>query len=311
MRLIVFGSSIVSDWRNPLATSARPILANLIAQGHDVLFLEERNNLWLVELLRARGMAPVRAFEAAYPTLQHRSYDIPRGYQRTVEFAQHVGSADAIVALPGTPVAILEEVALFRSRSVVRAVHVDLGDVEAELRLGSVGQPGIDAVLGPAVERTAVDCAIRSEIAVIAYDEALADTTLDAVRDLDPIFVNQASPQRAAGMNTPEVELPGVFARCHTVIVAGDWLDPLAWARLLLPRASGCRTIAVGPGAESAESTGVIAIRDVSQLADLVRKSPHEADSSPLPDRFAASIQARELIGVLRHAHDAKRLARR
>ena len=117
LRIIFFGSSIVSDWRNPLATSARPILAALVGMGHDVLFLEERRNQWLMGIVKTRGLGPERAFSAAYPTIHHRTYDLPRpGNARRVWFAQQVGTADAIIGLPGTPQAVIDEISAFNSK---------------------------------------------------------------------------------------------------------------------------------------------------------------------------------------------------
>lgn len=314
MRLVVFGSSIVSDWRNPIATSARPILSSLVAMGEDVLFLEERNNPWLVGLLKTRGLAPVRAFDAAYPDLQHRTYDPPRGRQRSIQFAQQVGTADAIVALPGTPEPVLAEIGTFHSPSVVRAVPFDAALTEADLRLGSLDQAGCDAVFGPAVPvQPPPSNGERSAAVVVAYDAAAGGAVAAAMADLRPLLVDQTDEGLQGWEYIPEVVLPEWFGRCRTAAVVGDWRDELAWARLLLPLASGCRVVAIGPGSErvAVEIPGVTAAGAVSQVAELIRACFPNDMQSLIPQRFDASRQADALLGVLSRVHDEKRRARR
>ena len=311
MRLVVFGSSIVSDWQNPIATSARPILSELTRMGHDVLFLEERNNPWLVGLLKARGMAPIRAFDAVYPEIQHRTYDLPRGIQRTVTFAQHVGTADAILALPGTPKPVLEEINAFRSPSVVRAVHADAGSCDAEITLRSFGKTDCDAVFGPAVATRASSSRGRTAVALVAYDTTIGILARESLSELNSMLLDQTRETIAGWNYAPEVNLPNWYEERQTVVVASDWRDRLSWARLLLPMASGCRVIAIGPGATTVSIPGLAAVDDVSQLSATVCEFFHDDTVSQIAEEFDASRHADNIIGVLRRIHDEKRRARR
>jgi hypothetical protein len=311
MRLVVFGSSIVSDLGNPIATSARPILASLAAMGHDAVFLEERSNPWLMALLQTRGLAPVRAFEAAYPTIQHRTYDIPRGLQWTVQFAQHVGTADVIVALPGSPEPVLDQIGAFHSASVVRAVSSGAASPHADLLLGPVGQRGGDATFGPAVAVRPALNGIRTDLAVVAYDAETGMAAANALLAFNPRLVDQTQEKLRGWSFVPEVDLPPWFERRETAVVAGNWRDPLTWARLLLPLASGCGAVAIGPGAKTITIPGVAAVENLSGLPAVIREFSHNDMVSPILDQFDASRQVRDLLGVLRQAYDQKRRARR
>ena len=102
LRFIVFGESLVSDIGNPIATSARSILDALAGAGHEVTFLEERGNDACIRLLKLRGSRALRGFGARFPGIQHRTYDLPRGWERTVWVGREAGTADAVIALPGT-----------------------------------------------------------------------------------------------------------------------------------------------------------------------------------------------------------------
>ena len=311
MRIVVFGSSIVSDWRNPIATSARPVLAAMVDLGHDVVFLEERHNAWRAGMLQAHGLAPLRAFDATYPELQHRTYDPPRRSQRSVAFAQQVGTADAILALPGTPDSVLEDFGAFRSRSVVRAVHLDAGAVECEVTLGPAGGKGVDAIFAPAVCLRAVSRRPRSSLAIVAYDGDAGLRASDALRDMNPALIDQSGARSMGWPYVPEVELPNWFEQHDIAVITGEWSDPLSWVRALLPLASGCRVIAVGVGAESIRVSGISAIDHVPDLAAMVREFPHKVAAASPPPEFEAYRQAMLMIDVLRHAGDEKRRARR
>jgi hypothetical protein len=310
MRIVVFGSSIVSDLGNPIATSTRPILARMIELGHDVVFLEERNNPWLVGLLKTRGLTSVHAFAAAHPMIQHRTYEIPRGLQWTVQFAQHVGTTDAIIALPGAPEPVFDQIGSFRSTSVVRGVFRGPASTDAEVFIGPVGQYGNGAVFGPAVAQRPPSHETRSGMAVVAYDAAIGAAAADALSGLNPLLVDQTAENLRGWSYLPETVLPSWFDHRAFVVIAGDWRDPMNWARLLLPMASGCRVAAVGPGAEAVAIPDLLVPSGLSQLHGAIRELSHNDTVSRIPEQFDASRQAVDLLGALRQVHEQKRRAR-
>jgi hypothetical protein len=311
LRLVVFGGSIVSDWRNPLAISARPILTDLVAMGHDILFLEERNNPWLVGMLKTRGLGPERAFAAAYPAIHHRTYDLPRsGNARRVWFAQVVGTADAILALPGAPDAVLAEIAAFDSKLVVRGVHERCGDVVADFKLFFAGRPSSGAEFGPAVD---VDPWItpgeRAGTLLIAYDRDFGQQARAALAEFDVALIDE-SPEAIEGWpSIPEASLGARFGRCATAVVVGDWDDELTWARALRPATHGCHVVAAGSGANRLSTVDVAAVTDASSLAAKVREFHHDRRLPQVPETFSAFRQAETLIEAIHRASATKRRA--
>ena len=112
-RIVVFSPSIISDMGNPQATTVRAMCQAFVDLGHDVTHLEQRGNEPLDALLGSRGYGPMRSFNERYPGIRYRQYDLPRGMERSVWFGREVATADGIVAYPGTPKAVVEEVAAF------------------------------------------------------------------------------------------------------------------------------------------------------------------------------------------------------
>src|SRR3954447_21704252 len=96
LRFVFFGRSIVSDWENPAAATSRAILRALNDLGHETRFLEQRANQPTIDLLRARGSAPLRAFAEDYPDIVYRTYELPMGVERTVWLARELADVDAV-----------------------------------------------------------------------------------------------------------------------------------------------------------------------------------------------------------------------
>ena len=120
LRIVAFSPSIISDIGNPQATSVRAMLDAFAALGCDVTHLEERNNSDLRMMLQTRGYRPMRSFNLTYPSIRYRFYDLPEGIHRSVWFSRELGTADAVVVWPGSPEPVLEEVAGFAARQIVR-----------------------------------------------------------------------------------------------------------------------------------------------------------------------------------------------
>jgi hypothetical protein len=122
LRFVFFGRSIVSDWENPTAITSRAILRALNNLGHETRFLEERGNQPTVDLLRARGSAPLRAFTKEFPDIVYRTYELPRGIERTLWLARELGDVDAVVALNDAPPEVLDELSRVPLPRLVRIV---------------------------------------------------------------------------------------------------------------------------------------------------------------------------------------------
>ena len=124
LRFVFFGHSIVSDWRNPTAKSSRALLRAINQLGHETRFLEERGNRATVELLRARGSAPLREFAGDFPDIVYRTYELPKGLERTVWLAREIGDVDVVVALNDAPLELLDELAHVPLPRLVRVILV-------------------------------------------------------------------------------------------------------------------------------------------------------------------------------------------
>ena len=285
LRFIVFGESLVSDIGNPIATSARSILDALAGAGHEVTFLEERGNDACIRLLKLRGSRALRGFGARFPGIQHRTYDLPRGWERTVWVGREAGTADAVIALPGTPASLLLEIASLPSRHIVRFIDESF-DIEHDgLRLVRAKNEGLesDIPFGPAASRLNADHVRSPRLLVVAYDDpGLATRIAERFAALDPLLVTTGLVDLPGWEYVPETELPDLYSRHERAIVATD--DGTGWAavRQLLPLASGCIPIPVQPEQVTQVET--------SQLR------------TPLPDDYAAETQANGIIFATRRS---------
>jgi hypothetical protein len=122
LRFVFFGHSIVSDWNNPAAHQSRALLLALNKLGHETRFLEERGNKATVGLLQEQGSAPLRDFNRDFPDIIYRTYELPRGLERTVWLAREIGDVDVAVALDDAPGELLDELARVPLPRLVRVV---------------------------------------------------------------------------------------------------------------------------------------------------------------------------------------------
>lgn len=237
LRLVVFSPSLIADIDNPGATSTRALLGALSAAGHDLTHLELRGNALLDQQLRTRGSAALRSLNARHPEIRVRQYDLPPSRQnRGVWFGTEVSTADAVVALPGTPDEVLELIAPFETPHLVRVVPP-----------GAVGDLTIAPLL--CVERRAP--LVRTiDLLAVAYDN------IDVVRC-------RAIPEHAERVVVgasdlmgwrylPEVEVAELYRSARAAMVLETDERPEAVARSLLPVAAGCHLV----GGESTVDAG-------------------------------------------------------
>jgi hypothetical protein len=259
-------------------------------------------------MLKTRGLGPERAFSAAYPTLHHRTYDLPRaGNARRVWFAQQIGTADAIIGLPGAPDAVIEEIGAFDSKLVVRGIHALAGEIEADFRISLAGQMGAKAEFAPAVAlHQPAGAGERSRIALVAYDADPGEQARAALVDLDPILVDQ-SPEKLDGwLSIPEVNLGSLYDRCASAIVVGDWSGELAWARSFLPAAHDCHVAVAGSGADLLAANGLVAA-EASSLPGVIREFRHDLAASGISETFSAYRQAQTIVDAILRSIAEKR----
>jgi hypothetical protein len=163
---VFFGHSIVSDWQNPAAQTSRAILRALNQLRHETRFLEERGNRATVELLQARGSSPLREFAREYPDIVYRTYELPKGLERTVWLARELGDVDVAVALDDAPRELLDELARVPLPRLVRVIFLT-GDnpppFTPDILLSFPESPSFDAAsfVAPLVEMVSSELARR------------------------------------------------------------------------------------------------------------------------------------------------------
>ncbi len=252
VRIVIFGTSVVSEWGNPAATTSRAILHALTTKGHDAVFLEQRGNAPTVELLKARGADALRDFADAYPDIRYRTYDLPEGLERAVWLGREVSTADAVVVQEGAPDAVIEDLARFDTPRLVRLYQITGVEVPGiASRFDGILAPfGVDVprvlTLGPALDPPESADLPRDGVTLVAYagqDAALEAAT--ALATLEPRLISVGEVTGDRWEYLPEVRLREVYARARLAVVLPGSTSPLATARALLPVAHGCPAIEV------------------------------------------------------------------
>jgi hypothetical protein len=245
LRFVALGSSIVSDWENPVATSARAVLNAIAKSGHEVTFLEQRGNPFLAALLANRGSRAYKGFVERFPNIQLRTYDLPRGWQRTVWFGSEIGTSDAVIALPGTPPELVAEISALTSLRIVRLIDESFDAAGHHFRLVRSGENTRpeEIVFGPAIEHMHIEGRHRpSSTLLVAYDDReLALTTASRFSDPDQVeLVVTGSADLPEWIYVPEIELPDWYGRYQAAVVIGAGDSAWSMSRRLLPRGYGC-----------------------------------------------------------------------
>jgi hypothetical protein len=314
LRIAVFGESVVSEWGNPGATTWRALLRALTAAGHEAVFFERRRNRATVELLQARGAAPVRAFAARYPDLRYRTYDLPRGLERSVWFGRELATLDAVVVLDNAPPEIVEELRAYRTPRLLRLFHqtgpTDVGSLAADfdLLLTADEPPRAGALaIGPAVEAPVVHLvAPRAGVLVVAYDDPTrADAAAGSLEALAPRLITSGD-LPAPWRYVAEVDLIDHYRQAEVAVVVSADPTPLATARFALPLVAGCPVVAL-PAA--GRPSGSLTLPEGLQ-ADLVAQveQARTAPTSPaLPSDLRADVVAGRLVARIRQERAARR----
>jgi len=76
VRFVIFTHSLVSDWNHGNAHFLRGVASDLVHRGNEVRIFEPRNGWSLRNLVAEHGTEPIAGFEAAYPDIRSRFYDL-------------------------------------------------------------------------------------------------------------------------------------------------------------------------------------------------------------------------------------------
>lgn len=301
VRVVVFGQSIVSDWGNPAATTWRALLRALLTAGHDAVYAEQRKNDAVVGLLRARGAAAMKAFGRRYPDIVNRTYDLPRGAERSVWFGREVSTADAAIVLDDAPDGIFEEIAAYDTPRLLKVlartgperelpIPVDRFDLILEVETTRAVQ-----VL-PNRPKTE-----RSRLLVVAYeDRTVADLVSEAVRSFAPERVTPGSltdPWRYV----PEVEMPDLYANVSLALLVGGHDEPGFPERVLLAVGSGCPVIVVtSPGWSGLPGLDLSVTTVDWVTAAVVSRMRSVSAPLPVPPTYDAAPIAANLVEDIR-----------
>jgi hypothetical protein len=232
LRFVLFSPSIISDIGNPQATSVRALAQALVDLGHDVEHHEPKGNDHLTRMLTSRGYGPMRAFNLAFPNLRYSQYAPSGGTARRVWFSRVIGTADVVLAFPGTDSAVFDEIAELDSDRIV-TIWPGSKMLPDDLR-AKIDGPMVRPVAGSGERRDHL---------TVSYDlpiNRVAGTHLEAG-------------QWTTGVATfvPEVDIPARYTSIESVRIRTEEIAGLGLARALLPVASGSETILVNKsGAE-------------------------------------------------------------
>jgi hypothetical protein len=296
-RFVFLGESIVSDWRNPLATTSRAVMRALGELGFEATFLEPRRNRATVGLLSQRGASPVLAFNGMWTDLQYRTVDLPARHEVGPWSGQFAATSGVVAVLEGMPEMIARGLGEFDGIGV--DVLVERPELEGDWGrtvLHRFGRTEESIGFRPAVLPQSWT-EPRSGMLLVAYDDAeLARMVADRVPGARRIVCGSADLPDWEFI--PEMELPPLYGAVERVLVIDDGERPIAPARVWLPRANGALAWGiVRSGSE--EVTVAVSVDEFNEI--------WERDIPELPERFDARWVARGLVDMYRFRSDGER----
>jgi hypothetical protein len=256
----------------------------------------------------------LRAFAARYPDLHYRTYDLPRGLERSVWFGRELATLDVAVVLDNAPPEIVAELRAYRTPRLLRLLHqtgpVSPGDVAADFDLlltATDPPPEGTLAIGPAVETPVVQLvAPRSGVLVVAYDDIeSAHQAAAALAAFTPRLVTTTD-LPAPWTYVPEVELAELYRAAEVAVVVSRDRSPLAAARFALPQAAGCPVVAVrGPDRPSPHP--VVPVATPADLVPHVERARATPATPAVPDDLRAEVVAARLVERIRSERAARR----
>lgn len=280
LRIVVAGPSIMSDWRNPAATTNRAVAEALIELGHEVTYLEPRRSEAMVDLLRARGAGPIRDFAEAYPRLAVRTVELPQPFQAASWAGQFLSTASGAIVLDGCPPVVADGFSQFAQADLRVFVEREADD-ESWLTLESGNSEPIP--YRPAVLEQSWS-ARRTGLLLVVYDDAdLGRSVADRVGAADLVVSGRAD---LPGWEfVPEVRLPERYGRVERVLVVdgASTIDP---ARVWLARANGATAWGILRGQPDDSMAAVAVGLETLGAIDW-------GQATPATERYSARLVAR------------------
>lgn len=251
MRFVIFGESVVSEWRNPLATTTRAIISSLVGLGHEVRFLETRGNPALTGMLKLHRGAGMRAFSERFPEVPYVTYDLRTGMELAVWLGRELAMADAVIVQETAPIAVRDMLETMAAKHLVRIAQLVDRDSDwthpFDLALKPGGHDGQDH-WGPAVLPVERKTTLEGGPVVVVYDEPIADGVVDLPLEVGGRLVAVGQDIGGAAL-LPEAALDDVYRTASVAVVAGIGMAGSAAARWLLPLSYGVPTVVVGDAA--------------------------------------------------------------
>ena len=290
-RFVFLGDSIVSDWRNPLATTTRAVVRALEEQGFETVYLEPRRNSATVGLMRQRGSGPLQLFNAMDPGIQYRTIDPPARYEIGPWIGQFAATSGVIVALEGTPEPIETGLAEFVETGVeILVERPEIDGSWGRTRVQRIDRPEEAIGFRPAVLPQSWDEPRIGTVLVVYDDAELGRAVAERVPDARRIVSGSAD--LPDWEFVPEIELPAIYGAAERVLVVDDGERPIAPARVWLPRANGAAAWGVAPVGDIDAAVAVV----IDELGDVWDRSAPE-----LPERLDARWVARSLVDLFRY----------
>lgn len=296
-RFVFLGESVVSDWRNPLATTARAVMRALGEMGFEATFLEPRRNRATVGLLSQRGAAPLRAFNSMWTDLQYRTVDLPARHEIGPWSGQFAATSGVVAVLEGIPEMIARGLGEFDGEGVdILLERPELEGDWGRTVLHRFGRPEESVGFRPAVLPRTWEKP-RSGMILVAYDDAeLAQEVANKVPGARRIVSGSADLPDWEFI--PEIELPPLYGAVERVLVVDDGARPIAPVRIWLPRANGAAAWGVVAAGKD-EAALSVSVDELSATWDM--------DQPTLPERLDARWVARTLVDLYRFRSDAER----
>lgn len=294
LRFVFAGTSIVSDWGNPAATTNRAVMTALIELGHEATFLEPRHDASLIGLLKARGSEPVRAFLAAYPKLQYRTVDLPATFQASSWAGQFLATASASVALIGCPEVVADGFRQFEEAGV-RYFQEETDSGRSMLKHG-LDERTVTSYQPAVLPREWNQP--RHGSLLVAYDDAeLARQIAEVVQPDTRIVSGKA--ELPDWEWVPEVDLPERYGRAARVVIV-DGNDEIAPVRVWLPRANGATAWGVASGEATADLGDVVVALDAIGAIDWNVPTPlvEHVDARIVAARLVTETQDQDVISM-------------
>lgn len=291
-RFVFLGDSIVSDWRNPLATTSRAVLRALGAMGFEAVYLEPRRNSATVGLLHQRGAQVLQAFNQLWSDVQYRTVDLPSRRETEVWIGQFAATSGVVVGLQGISEAVERGLGEFVSDDIeILIERPELDDDWSRTLIQRIGHPTESIGFRPAVlpENWPGE---RSGTLLVACDDAdLAKRVAERVPAARRIVCGSA--ELPDWEFIPEIELPPLYGGAERVLVIDAPDRPTAPARIWLPRANGADAWGI---VETTQEIDTKIVADVQDLANIWEKPQPE-----LPKRLDATWVARGLVDLFRY----------